>query len=412
MTATAAAIIPAAGQGLRMGSNTPKQFLELAGRPLFIHALLAFQQVAAVKAVVLVVPAAQRASVERLLAAAALPPWEGQLLLADGGRLRQDSVRAGLEALPFEPQVVLVHDGVRPFVSAQLIESCIGAALEKGAVIAAVPVKDTIKKVVASGAVAATVDRSDLWQAQTPQAMRTELLRQAMARALADGFEGTDEASLLEHIGVEVAVLPGSERNIKITRPEDLVVARALMEQRNKTAAGEPLAAEQESRGGMERTELRVGHGYDAHRLVAGRDLVLGGVVVPHELGLLGHSDADVLTHALCDAILGAVGGGDIGRHFPDSDPQYKGISSLLLLERVVTHAAAEGWRLVNADVTVVAQRPKLAPFLAEMRRRLATACQVQESALNLKATTTEKMGFAGREEGIAAHAVVLMGRG
>ena len=186
-------------------------------------------------------------------------------------------------------------------------------------------------------------------------------------------------------------VVQGSETNLKITRTDDLLMAEALLMQKQPSP------------------EVRIGHGFDAHRLVAARPLILGGMEIPHQLGLLGHSDADVLTHALCDAILGAIGAGDIGRHFPDSDPQYKGISSIRLLAQVIELAAARHFRLHNADITVVAEHPKLAPHFPTMQKILAEACQVETTAINLKASTTERMGYTGREEGISAHAVVLM---
>ncbi len=386
-----AAIIPAGGSGQRMGLPMPKQFYELAGRPLLVHTLAAFEAVASIAEVVVVAPADHCVAVEAMVARFSLTRV-GQVVA--GGATRQDSVRAGVAAVAPDTEYVAVHDGARPFVSPGLIEACLVGAEACGAALAAVPVRDTLKRVAGGGEVLATVDRSVLWQAQTPQVVRLDLLRSAYAACDADGFVGTDEASLIEHLGQPVRVVEGSERNFKITRPEDLRIAEALLRSDiPMDTAGSP----------------RIGHGYDAHRLVPDRPLVLGGVTVAHHLGLLGHSDADVLTHALCDAILGAMGAGDIGRHFPDSDPQYKGADSVGLLTRVVAIAAARGYRLGNADVTVIAQRPKLAPHFPAMRVRLAAACGVAEEAINLKGTTTEQMGFAGREEGIAAHAVVLM---
>ncbi len=211
---------------------------------------------------------------------------------------------------------------------------------------------------------------------------------QAFEHAQQTGFTGTDEASLLEHAGIKVHVVQGEEKNIKITHPGDVHIAEKLMQ---------------------EKQLMKIGHGYDAHRLVAGRKLILGGVTIDYQLGLDGHSDADVVCHALSDALLGAMGAGDIGRHFPDSDPQYKGISSILLLQHVVTLAEKNKLVLANADITIICQKPKLAPHLAAMQEHLSTACKVEPTAINIKATTTEKMGFAGRSEGIATHAVVLM---
>ncbi|MCI5138637.1 MAG: 2-C-methyl-D-erythritol 2,4-cyclodiphosphate synthase, partial [Candidatus Electrothrix sp. AR1] len=283
----------------------------------------------------------------------------------------------------------------RPLVSAEIIDRCLAGVEEHGAVIAAVPVKDTLKEVeeVEGGTeIIGTVDRSQLWHAQTPQAMDLHLLERAYEYAAATEFIGTDEASLLEHAGVSVSVVMGSEENIKITRPEDLRIAATLLRENQE---GE--------------TAMRIGHGFDAHRLVEGRKLILGGVEIPYQLGLAGHSDADVLVHALMDALLGALGAGDIGRHFPDTDEQYRGADSLKLLEQVMALVKAKGMKLVNADITVVCQQPKLAPHLATMQSNLAAVCATTPELINIKATTTEEMGYTGRGEGIAAHAVVLL---
>lgn len=385
------AIIPAGGSGKRMGLPRPKQFYELAGCPVLIHTLKAFQDAEGIDGIIVVAPAEYLGEVEGMVAAHGL---DRVFRVVTGGATRQDSVRAGVAAVPAGTSYVAVHDGARPFVGKELIEACVRRAQETGAALAAVPVRDTLKTVADEDLVVNTVDRSVLWQAQTPQVVRLDLLQRAYAASDADGFVGTDEASLLEHIDCPVRVVEGSERNLKITRPEDLRIAEALLMS--------------DARQGSENFP-RVGHGYDAHRLVAGRPLVLGGVTIPHPLGLLGHSDADVLTHALCDAVLGAVGAGDIGRHFPDTDPRYQGADSLKLLARVMEIAAEKGYRLGNADITVIAQKPKLAPHFSQMRVNLARTCGVVETAVNLKGTTTEQMGFAGREEGIAAHAVVSM---
>ena len=384
----AAAIITAGGVGRRLGGPGPKQFLPLAGRPVLIRALEACLRAECLTAIVLTLPAEHLDAGAQMLARHGLA---GRCRLTVGGATRQESVLAGLNALPAGIELVLVHDGARPLVDPELIRACLAAAGRDGAAIVAVPVKDTIKS-VAEGRVAGTVDRRPLWRAQTPQAARLALLRQAYEAAAREGFRGTDESSLLERIGCPVAVVTGSEDNLKITVWEDMAMAEALL-----------VAKEGKT------PPPRIGHGYDAHRLVPGRALILGGVLIPHPTGLLGHSDADALTHALCDALLGALGLGDIGRHFPDTDPRYAGIDSLRLLAQVVELATARGWAVGNADLTVVAQRPKLAPFLAEMRARLAAVCQVAPEAINLKATTTEGMGFAGREEGIACHAVALL---
>jgi 2-C-methyl-D-erythritol 4-phosphate cytidylyltransferase/2-C-methyl-D-erythritol 2,4-cyclodiphosphate synthase len=387
-----AAIIPAGGSGNRMGLPLPKQFHELHGVPVLALTIRAIAKVQSIKQIIVVCPEAYKNQTHDLIHHYRLPVTD----IVTGGATRQDSVKAGLAALDKKTDVVLVHDGARPLVSPEIIKNCINAILSHGAAIAAIEVKDTLKSVAHDRLIAKTIDRNNLWQAQTPQGARTEILLQAFATAGNKGFQGTDEASLLEFCNIPVAVVDGSDTNIKITRPEDIPMAEALLMNQQ----------EFHSQG-----RIKIGHGYDAHQLVAGRLLVLGGVTIPHPKGLAGHSDADVLTHALCDAILGALGKGDIGQHFPDNDQQYKGISSLKLLEKTVTLMRENKYHLVNADITVIAQNPKLASYLPEMTNNLVKICTVEPESINIKATTTEKMGFAGREEGIEAHAVVLLQR-
>ncbi|MHB8810024.1 MAG: 2-C-methyl-D-erythritol 4-phosphate cytidylyltransferase [Desulfobulbaceae bacterium] len=384
----AAAIIAAGGSGSRMGGGVPKQFLMLHGTPILALTVGRFLQMSKLGAIVVAVPAEHREAAAALFRHFLPAGEQHRLLLVQGGATRQESVKAGLAALPPGTATVLVHDGARPFVTAEIIERCLQATEQVGAAIAAVPVRDTLKQAAADHLVRATLDRRDLWQAQTPQGARVELLRRAYSLADEDGFQGTDEASLLEHAGIPVAIVEGSERNFKITRPDDLILAARLTQ---------------------EKQMLKIGHGFDAHRLVPGRPLILGGVHIPYELGLDGHSDADTLTHAFIDALLGAMGEGDIGRHFPDSDPRYTNISSLRLLTDVAGLLKQKNMSIGNADITVVCQRPKLAPHIEAMRENLARACGVTPAMLNIKATTTEQMGYTGRGEGIAAHAVVLL---
>ena len=381
-----AAIIPAAGSGTRMGLDHPKQFHFLAGIPILIHTVRSFVSADCVDVIVVVVPADRVDSTRQLLQVHKLS--DTSVSVVAGGKRRQDSVRCGLDSLPSDVDVVLVHDGARPLVSNEIIARCIKAAERSGAAIAAVPVKDTLKRADAAGQIAETVDRETLWQAQTPQAARLSLLLEAYQ--VAENQDVTDEASLLELAGIPVQLVEGSETNIKITRPDDLIIAEKIMQKDTSPS-------------------IRVGHGYDAHQFAENRDLVLGGITVPFEMGLAGHSDADVLTHALCDAILGALGAGDLGAHFPDSDQQFKNIYSITLLESVTALAHKRNFILSNADVTVVCQKPKLASFIGGMQQKIAAACNVREEQINIKATTTEKMGFTGRMEGISCHAVVLL---
>ncbi|MEN8198530.1 MAG: 2-C-methyl-D-erythritol 4-phosphate cytidylyltransferase [Thermodesulfobacteriota bacterium] len=381
-----AAIIPAAGSGSRMGLDHPKQYHRLCGLPILVHTVGVFIRTPCIHRIVVVVPADRVHSTELLLEEHGLASDFLQVIA--GGRRRQDSVKAGLDSLDSDVNICLVHDGARPLVTSELINRCCEAADRCGAAIAAVPVKDTLKKGGPDKHILHTVDRLDLWQAQTPQAARLSLLLDAYR--ICGDQDVTDEASLLEQAGTPVQLVEGSETNIKITRPDDLIIAEKIMQKQEPPA-------------------MRIGHGYDAHRFTPDRELVLGGVKIPFEMGLAGHSDADVLTHALCDAILGALGAGDIGSHFPDSDDQYGGIYSITLLEKVASLAAEQGFKLANADITVICQRPKLAAHLPEMREILARACGTGKEQVNVKATTTEKMGFTGRMEGIGSHAVVLL---
>ncbi len=371
-----------------MGLDHPKQYHHLCGVPILIHTVRVFAGTSCIDRIVVVVPEERVGSTSSLFAEYGL--LSDSLQVVAGGKRRQDSVKAGLDTLGKEVEIVLVHDGARPLVSENLIGSCCRAASVYGAAIAAVPVKDTLKKAGGDGHILHTVDRENLWQAQTPQAVSSSVLRTAY-EAVGDR-DVTDEASLLELAGVAVHMVEGSETNIKITRLDDLLVAEKIMGKSESSVAA-----------------MRVGHGYDAHRFASGRELVLGGVKIPFDMGLAGHSDADVLTHAFCDAILGALGLGDIGAHFPDSDEKFAGIYSITLLEKVINLAGEHGFQVANGDVTVVCEKPKLSPFINEMKTILATACSVAVEQINVKATTTEKMGFTGRMEGISCHAVVLL---
>ncbi len=385
MGARAAVIIPAAGSSRRMLTDIPKQFLDLAGKPLLVHTVSAFAQCSFIDRIVVAVSEDRLDSTSQMFNR--YLSESSKIIVINGGKRRQDSVKNGLDSLAEDCQVVLVHDGARPLVSVGLIERCYKEIINHGAAIAAIPVKDTLKKSGADHTIAETIDRTSLWQAQTPQGALRELLEKAYR--LNGDEDVTDESSLLEKASIPVHIVEGEEVNLKVTRKEDLVLAASIVNNRT--------------------TLIRIGHGFDAHRFAENRKLVLGGVEIDHSLGLAGHSDADVVCHALCDAMLGAIGGGDIGRHFPDSDECYRGISSLILLDAVVDQCLARGMKMVNADVTIVCQAPKLAPFIEKMEKTLAHRCRVESARFNVKATTTEKMGYTGREEGISCHAVVLL---
>jgi 2-C-methyl-D-erythritol 4-phosphate cytidylyltransferase/2-C-methyl-D-erythritol 2,4-cyclodiphosphate synthase len=393
-----AAIIPAAGSGIRMGLSSPKQFYELGGVPILVRTLRVFQHIEAIGHIIVVVPTESCPWVEDLVQSNHLTKVYRVIA---GGQERQDSVLCGLEVLPDDVELVLVHDGVRPFVPVSVVEKCLQQAEKSGAAMAAIQVKDTLKAVSRQKMIKKTINRADVWQAQTPQVAKKSLLLEAYALAAEkEDFIATDEAGLLELLGCPVKVVEGSEKNIKITRKEDLILAKAIL-----------MESGQDGKDFAGSIHYRTGLGYDAHRLVNGRPLILGGEKIPYKKGLQGHSDADVLTHALCDAILGAAGAGDIGVHFPDSEQKFKDISSLKILESVVALVSEKGYALVNADITVVAQEPRLVPYFADMKKNLAAACAVDPDVINLKATTSEEMGFEGRCEGMSAHAVVMLAR-
>jgi len=311
--------------------------------------------------------------------------------IVEGGDTRQASVWNGLCALPEACRYVLVHDGARCLVDEATICRVMESVENCGTGVAAVPCVDTIKRVDASELVAETPDREFLRAVQTPQGFAVPLLRKAHEAAQAEGWLGTDDASLVERYTGAVRLTLGDRRNIKLTTPEDMMMAEAFLLHE------------------LALPDLRVGQGYDVHRLVPERKLILCGVEVPHTLGLLGHSDADVALHALMDAMLGAMALGDIGRHFPDSDPAYKGISSMKLLEHVTALLRQHRARVTNADVTIVAQKPKLLPYIPQMRANVAAVLGLPVERVNVKATTTEKLAFEGREEGISAQAVCMV---
>jgi 2-C-methyl-D-erythritol 4-phosphate cytidylyltransferase/2-C-methyl-D-erythritol 2,4-cyclodiphosphate synthase len=379
----AAAVLVAAGQGERLGAGMPKGLVPVAGIPMLSRAAGALEASPLIEHIVAVVaPGSESAAAESLDRAGC----ERVRAVVPGGETRHASVAAGLAALG-EPELVVVHDAARPLVTPDVIAAVIRAAAEDGAASAGIPVRETVKR-VASGVVAETVDRDVLWLARTPQVFRVALLREAHARAAADGFVGVDDAVLVERLGRTVRMVEDSSTNLKITVPDDLRMAEALL-------------------GGAAGT--RTGIGFDTHRLEMGRRLVLGGVEIEFSRGLAGHSDADVLVHAMMDALLGAAGLGDIGTHFPPEDPAYHGVDSLTLLTRVGALVAAEGWRPAHLDSTVIAEVPYLAPYLSGMRRRIAGALRVSETAVSIKATTAEGLGALGRGEGIAAYALATL---
>jgi len=408
-----AVVITAGGTGLRMGGDTPKQFLELAGRPLLLHALDAAldwaRDASGVELAGLVVshPAGELDRTARLLeqalARAGGPAaWPGLAAApVEGGATRQESVALALAALPEDLAAVFIHDGARPLATPSLYSRLWAAFQARGDAAGAVPVLppgDTLKQVrhgTESLEIAGTVDREHARAVQTPQLLRWPQIRAWHERARGEGFAATDDAALAERYAPEAPLLgvAGEARNLKLTRPEDLRLAAAWL--RDDGAPVEP--------------GLRVGQGFDVHAFVPDRRLVLGGVEFPGERGLAGHSDADVLLHAIADALLGAAALGDIGSHFPDTEEAWRGADSWDLLREVAVRVRAAGFRPVNVDATVICERPRIRPRVDAMRARIADALCLPRDAVNVKGTTTEGLGFPGRGEGIAAQAVALL---
>lgn len=369
-----AALIVAAGRGHRAGGPLPKQYLDLNGQTILRRSAKAFLDSGLVHVVQVVIHPDDRPLYEE--SALGLGLREP----CPGGASRQESVRLGLEALAGEnPDLVLIHDAARPFVSATLIRAVIDGLSNNEAVIPGLAVTDTIKQ-VEGGIITGNIDRDSLRRAQTPQGFRYRTILEAH-RALADVADLTDDAAVAERAGHNVHLVEGDERNIKVTTPEDVAAlsAQAML----------PCS----------------GTGFDVHRLGPGDHVMLCGHRIPHSQGLIGHSDADVALHALVDAILGAVGAGDIGRHFPPSDPQWKGVPSRLFLEEAVRLVRAQGGRIANVDVTIICEAPKVTPHVQPMTAILGEILGIPAARINVKATTTEKLGFTGRGEGIAAQA-------
>lgn len=395
----AGAVIAAGGMAQRM-QGVNKQILKIDGIPVLVRSIRALAAIPEIREMVVVA---------RLELFEQLEGWKQEYHLPDfrltaGGDTRQQSVLNGVGCLSEQVEYVVIHDGARPFADRQLIDRCLQSAVEHQAATAAVPVKDTIKQAADDGSIAATPDRSRLYLTQTPQIFRAQLYRRAAEQAQAEGLDFTDDCQLMEHLGHRVWLAQGDYRNIKITTPEDIVIAQAIAE----SMEGEAPRMEQEK---QRMPLMRIGHGYDVHRLVEGRKLILGGVEIPWQKGLLGHSDADVLVHAVMDAILGAAALGDIGKHFPDTDPNYAGADSMLLLREVVRLVEEQGYQIGNLDCTVIAQQPKLKDLIPQMQERIAAVCKVQPNQVNVKATTEEKLGFTGTGEGMSAHCVCLLTR-
>lgn len=377
-------ILPAAGSGTRMGAPLPKAFMPLAGKPLIAHTIGVFLGRMDVAQIIVPVPASILPEINSFDGI----PDDGRIIYVEGGKERLYSIWNALKHV-MDVDLVAAHDAVRPFVSDRELDAVFQKAQQTGAAILACKSPNTLKSVDEGGKVESTLDRNKIWQALTPQVFKKEIMVDAYERAIKENRFGTDDASLVEAAGHKVAIVEGSPGNIKLTWPEDIQ------------------AAENRLKNSMD--DNRIGIGYDVHRLAEGRALILGGVNIPYEKGLDGHSDADVLIHAVIDAITGALALGDIGSHFPDTDRKYKNIDSRILLRNVRELMNQKGYVIGNIDATVVAQRPRLRDYIDRMRENLAEDLSTPVDSVSVKATTSEKIGFVGREEGMSATAVVLL---
>ena len=390
-----AAVIVAAGRGSRMGLDRNKVLYPLCGEPIVVRTARAFVESGLFDGGVVVVTGTDDiAEMKQMFESAGV----AVRAVVEGGADRQASVYCGIAACDENADIIAIHDGARPLVTRAVIERTIESARQHGSGVAAVMLKDTIKRVDESGCVIDTPIRDTLRAVQTPQTFDAGLIRAAHERfknGNEAGLRATDDAMLAEWMGHTVHLTDGDVENIKLTTPEDMLLA------------GEVLVRRGEAK--KEGKTMRIGHGYDVHRLVEGRKLILCGVEIPHTVGLLGHSDADVAYHALTDALLGAAAMGDIGRHFPDTDPQYKGADSGKLLDHVMELIWAKGYVVGNVDVTIIAQKPKLKDYIETMRANIASHLKVDLDCVNVKATTTEKLGFEGEMLGISTHAVACI---
>jgi 2-C-methyl-D-erythritol 4-phosphate cytidylyltransferase/2-C-methyl-D-erythritol 2,4-cyclodiphosphate synthase len=379
--ASVCALVVAAGRGDRFGGVVPKQYLTLGGSAVLHHAVAAFARHPRIDAVCVAIRPQDRPMFERAIGGlAVLPP-------VAGGASRQESVLLGLEALAgHRPDRVLIHDGARPFPGAGLIDRVVAALDRAPAAIPCLPLRDTIKR-AAGGSIRETVDRSALWRAQTPQGFHFDAILAAHQAAAGDQL--TDDSAVAEAAGLQPLLVAGDETNIKITAPEDLAAAERFV--------------------ALRLGEVRVGQGFDVHAFGPGDKILVCGVEIPHGASLVGHSDADVGLHALTDAILGALGAGDIGLHFPPSDPQWRGAASERFLRHAAGLVAARDGAVAHVDVTIICERPRIAPYRAAMRECVAAILGIGADRVSVKATTTDRLGFLGRGEGVAAQAVATL---
>jgi 2-C-methyl-D-erythritol 4-phosphate cytidylyltransferase / 2-C-methyl-D-erythritol 2,4-cyclodiphosphate synthase len=387
-----AALIVAAGRGTRAAASGagPKQYALIGGAPVLWHTLRAFAANSAITDIQVVIHRDDAEFYRESVPLGAATVWPAVI----GGDTRQASVYIGLQALSaIKPDVVLIHDAARPFVGPDTIERTIAALATSPAVIAAMPVADTLKRAKPDGTIAATLDRRSLWYAQTPQGFHFDVIFDAHSRAAQAGRDDfTDDAAIAEWAGIPVKLIEGNAANVKLTTAADIAEADRKL-----------------SRSSEREFEPRIGTGFDVHRFTAGDHVWLGGIKIAHSHGLEGHSDADVVLHALTDALLGTIGDGDIGQHFPPSDPKWKGAASRLFLEDAARRVRTLGGRVGNVDVTVLAEAPRVGPYRAAMQALIGDVLGLAPDRVGIKATTTEGMGFTGRREGIAAMATATV---
>ena len=382
-------IILAGGCGSRMMSDKSKQFIRISGLTVLERTVLAFDRSLLVNEIIVVTREDEAEAVKKLLSA---HKYTKPIKFSLGGECRAQSAKNGFDAIDVSSDFVAIHDAARCLITPEMIDKVVEKAHKHGAATAVCGVKDTVKTVDAHGVITATVPRDTLCRAQTPQVFAKALYRSALDNCK-DLAAVTDDNMLVEEIGAHIYAVDLGETNVKLTTPDDLVLAKSILKSRGEDQVG----------------EVRIGHGYDVHKFIDGRKLIIGGEEIPHSKGLLGHSDADVLLHAIMDSLLGAAALGDIGRHFPDTSDEYRGISSMELLTRVADLLRNNGFRVVNIDATLVMQAPKVAKYIPAMVSNISSVLGIDEGRVNVKATTEERLGFTGREEGAAAHSVAMI---
>ena len=383
------AIILAGGSGTRMNADKTKQFIQILGKTVIERSVLSFLESSLIDEVIVVV---KENEIEDATALLLSGDYTKPIKIVVGGDCRAASAKNGFDAVDSSCNFVAIHDAARCLITPDMIDKVVEKAHKNGAATAVCGVSDTVKTIDAEGKITSTIPRERVFRAQTPQVFSKEIYQRALSDC-DDLHTVTDDNMIVEKLGIDIYAVDLGQANIKITTNDDLAIARNILIERGEAAV----------------CDSRIGHGYDVHRFAEGRKLILGGVEIPHQKGLLGHSDADVLLHAIMDSLLGAAALGDIGRHFPDTDEEYRGISSVRLLTRVSDLLVKNGYRVVNVDATVVLQTPKIAKYVPKMISNIAYALGISESCVNVKATTEERLGFTGREEGAIAHSVAML---